>query len=177
MTDRAEIERLLNQTGRTLEGLPTNYHSDDVHNRIKELTGVCGLWTGMPELGAHILHQSDVIELLVGALRDALDNPMQKPLTLEELSAYESKPVFVEAGFMKPNWDKPKITEAKWYLLRWFAKGAEQYRPYIDFVTACIPDNDGCYHERFRRKEYGKSWRCWASRPTDEERSAAAWES
>lgn len=24
--------------------------------------------------------------------------------------------------------------------------------------------------------DYGKEWRCWATKPTDEERAAAAWE-
>lgn len=62
MTDRAEIERLLNQTGRTLEGLPERY--DIVRwNRAANMPGA--------PLDI-ICHQSDVIELLVGALRDAL---------------------------------------------------------------------------------------------------------
>ena len=170
MTNRTEIERLLNQTGRTLEELPDSYSQIEVGNALR---GGANGWT----IGGLILHQSDVIELLVGALRYALDKPMQKPLTLEELGQYEDKPVFLEVGFRRPNWDKPKITHSKWYLLRWFGKGAEQYRNYIDFVTSCVPDNDGCYRESFRRTEYGKSWRAWASKPTDEEREAAAWES
>lgn len=66
MTDRAEIERLLNQTGRTLEGLPNSYSMQEVDNRFKRIIGV---W----RFGDFVLHQSDVIELLVGALRDALD--------------------------------------------------------------------------------------------------------
>lgn len=75
MTSREEIERLLNQTGRTLEGLPERY--DIVRwNRAANMPGA--------PLDI-ICHQSDVIELLVGALRDALDKPMQKPLTLEEV--------------------------------------------------------------------------------------------
>lgn len=64
MTDRAEIERLLNQTGRTLEGLPEHYSAID---RIDCLTKM-GLGESVSE---RILHQSDVIELLVGALRDS----------------------------------------------------------------------------------------------------------
>ena len=58
MTDRAEIERLLNQTGRTLESVTkveTGYES----RRNGKTMSV-------------IMHQSDVIELLVGALKDAL---------------------------------------------------------------------------------------------------------
>ena len=66
MTSRDEIERLLNQTGRTLEGLPKTYDPEFVARSLKG--GRCG-WT----IGGFICHQSDVIELLVGALRDALD--------------------------------------------------------------------------------------------------------
>lgn len=67
MTDRAEIERLLNQTGRTLEGLPESYESEDALKASKR--GRERAWT----LGEVILHQSDVIELLTGALRDSLE--------------------------------------------------------------------------------------------------------
>ena len=176
MTSREEIERLLNATGRTLEGLPLDYETRFYTERIEPHRDGGG-FANEYSMAYEILHQSDVIELLVGALRDALEKPMQKPLTLEELGQYEDKPVFVEVGFRKPNCDRPKITHKKWYLLRWFGKGAEQYRNCIDFVTTCIPDNDGCYHESFRRTQYGKTWRCWATRPTDEEREAAAWES
>lgn len=66
MTDRAEIERLLKATGRTLEGLPKTYDPEFVARSLKG--GRCG-WT----IGGFICHQSDVIELLVGALRDALN--------------------------------------------------------------------------------------------------------
>lgn len=59
MTDRAEIERLLNQTGRTLEG-------------VTEIKIGYGSRTNGKTMSI-IKHQSDVIELLVGALRDALD--------------------------------------------------------------------------------------------------------
>lgn len=67
MTDRAEIERLLNQTGRTLEGLPEFYPEEQAHALYCEVVGKKELWEN------RVLHQSDVIELLVGALRDALD--------------------------------------------------------------------------------------------------------
>ena len=67
MTDRAEIERLLNQTGRTLEGLPKEYPGD----RCRAVGRAHGLTPAVA--GNSLLHQSDVIELLVAALRDALD--------------------------------------------------------------------------------------------------------
>ena len=76
MTDRAEIECLLNQTGRTLEGLPNSYSVQEVDYRFE---GIIGNW----RFGDFVLHQSDVIELLVGALRDAL-NKQPKWISVEE---------------------------------------------------------------------------------------------
>ena len=76
MTDRAEIERLLNQTGRTLEGLPHSYSVQEVDNRFERIIGD---W----RFDDFVLHQSDVIELLVGALRDALDK-RTKWISVEE---------------------------------------------------------------------------------------------
>ena len=66
MTDRKEIERLLNATGRTLDSLPSVHPEDE----RRAAGGVCWITAGMA--GKMILHQNDVIELLVDALRDAL---------------------------------------------------------------------------------------------------------
>ena len=90
MTDRAEIERLLQMTGRTLEGLPDDYGDEKLKVWRSFRDGKFGHVKSF-EMANRILHQSDVIELLVGALRDALDKPIQKPLTLEELSQYEDE--------------------------------------------------------------------------------------
>lgn len=73
MTDRAEIERLLKQTGRTLDGLPTQddyWYADDYVDRNEEI-GMMMYRSGFKRNEPYIMHQSDVIELLVGALRDA----------------------------------------------------------------------------------------------------------
>ena len=67
MTSREEIERLLQMTGRTLEELPESYPS----YRCRDAVLCAGITTRMA--GNMICHQSDVIELLVGALKDALD--------------------------------------------------------------------------------------------------------
>ena len=67
MTNHAEIERLLNQTGRTLEGLPKEYD-------IEFVSGVDNEYPGWYLKSNYILYQSDVIELLVGALRDTLNS-------------------------------------------------------------------------------------------------------
>lgn len=42
-------------------------------------------------------------------------------------------------------------------------------RDCIHFVTHSEED------VKLMRADYGKTWRCWARRPTDEERSSAAW--
>lgn len=71
MTDRAEIERLLNQTGRTLEGLPEEYPKWKCADAVRKLPFDWPI--EMPvAAGNELLNQSDMIELLIGALRDAL---------------------------------------------------------------------------------------------------------
>ena len=79
MADRAEIERLLNQTGRTLEGLPVSYEPEEAMKAYKR--GKERGWT----LGEVILHQSDVIELLVGALRDSQDKQKEQSERIDVL--------------------------------------------------------------------------------------------
>lgn len=145
MTDRAEIECLLNMTGRTLEGLPDNYDPEEAMKASKR-GGERG-WT----LGEVILHQYDVTELLVGALRDALDKPMQKPLTLHQLSIHQGKMWVEFKEFSSANGWQDGLVETLFWTDKVF--------------------------EGFKRCEYLVHWRCWASRPTDEEREAAAWES
>ena len=79
MTDRAEIERLLNQTGRTLEGLPEFYPEEEQQVLYREVIEKRELWEN------RVLHQSDVIELLVGALRDALDKQKEQSERIDVL--------------------------------------------------------------------------------------------
>lgn len=146
MTDNADIERLLQMTGRTLEGLPRKYG-------FGRLVQIDQAYPKLTSKANHIAHQSDVIELLVGALRDALDKPLQEPLTLEDVLKIDD------------------YGEAWWV----------EYE--AGFVTPTILNND--YHQygeqlldgfSVKLFDYGKTWRCWASRPTDEERDAAEWE-
>lgn len=105
---------------------------------------------------AFMMELADVIELLVGALRDALDKPMQKPLTLEEFE--KAKVVWIECSDEDVGNPVPVLTDG-----------------ISDKIAHFLTDNgiraDG------RIDQYGSMWRAWASKPTDEERSAAAWES
>ena len=144
MTDRAEIERLLQMTGRTLEGLPEEH---SMAERIDAMHRP-GEWCEI------VCHQSDVIELLVGALREALDKPLQKPLTYDEALVSEN-PVWAESSISG-------ILDDWFYVYGGDDKAAE-------LLTFGV--EDGWIKSK---SLYNKTWRCWATRPTDEERSAAA---
>lgn len=156
MTDRAEIERLLNQTGRTLEGLPEFYPDEQTLEVYNNMIKGRGLWENA------VLHQSDVIELLVGALRDALDHPKNRPITKQEI--LESIQVI------------PCVIEEKKFGLTYAdilqcSKWDKKYYGMYNAITSAVGI------QKYEIDDYGKTWRCWASRPTDEEREAAAWES
>ena len=110
MTDRAEIERLLNQTGRTLEGLPTQddyWYSDNYVDRNEEI-GMMMYRSGFKRNEPYIMHQSDVIELLVGALRDALEAQQSKWISIEESKPKEFVSVQV---YMTDAGDFPSVRE------------------------------------------------------------------
>lgn len=122
MTDRTEIERLLNATGKTLEGLPTqkgylysgSYEAKE--QKISEMMSSAGFTLSIP----YIMHQSDVIELLIGALRDALAK-QPKWISVEERlpEAYQHVIVHVK--------HTPKY-DAGWHAVEqdcWFGDGWE----------------------------------------------------
>ena len=156
MTGREEIERLLNQTGRTLEGLPALYSSPEAEAAIT-VAGDTRI-----QIGNMLLHQSDVIELLVDALRDALDKPMQQPLTLDDVK--NAGVVFVEYQYTKE-------------LRTAFVVKSANNRDFNVIAAKGTSTLRDCTLTQMSNPLFGKIWRCWASRPTDEEREAAAWES
>ena len=156
MTSREEIERLLNQTGRTLERLPKLYSSPEAEAAIT-VAGDTRIQTGNM-----LLHQSDVIELLVGALRDALDKPMQKPLTLDDVK--NAGVVFVEYQYTKE-------------LRTAFVVKSANNRDFNVIAAKGTSTLRDCTLTQMSNPLFGKIWRAWASRPTDEEREAAKWES
>ena len=97
-----------------------------------------------------LLHQSDVIELLVGALRDALDKPMQKPLTLEDLAITRTGDEV---------WEEQKIGNSI-HLFR---------TPALVLAYMCYQCDDDL-------NKYGRQVRAWKKLPTQEEMEAATWE-
>lgn len=91
------------------------------------------------------------------ALAAALARPLQKPLTTEESKKQVS--VWIEYS------EKVKF--------------GESIEPAL---YVCSDDSESCFDDGFSEqfcledKDYGKMWRCWATKPTDEERGAAKWE-
>lgn len=92
-----------------------------------------------------------MIELLIGALRDALDKPMQKPLTLTEANSYQEQ-LWIEFKNFK---DASGWREGLCDALNW------AHRVYKDFKREAV---------------FMEDYRLWRHRPTDEEREAAKWE-
>ena len=109
-----------------------------------------------------VCHQSDVIELLVGALRDALEKPKNRPITKQEI--LESIQVI------------PCVIEEKKFGLIYgdvlnYDSDIKKYFGILATLSWAVGRTE------YDIDDYGKTWRAWAFRPTDEERSAAAWES
>ena len=86
---------------------------------------------------------------------------LQQPMTFEEFS----KPDLCTAVWME---------RARSYVgetlpvLRFDILGT----PYMGLCGTCEPMQLGRYHI----EDYGKTWRCWAFKPTREEQIAAKWE-
>ena len=80
----------------------------------------------------------------------------QKPLTLEELRRIEEQPVWCETEATR----KPCVVK----------------RSLIDKEDAIFYALGSEYPIFFSVEDYGQIWRCWAEKPTEEERKAAEWE-
>lgn len=86
---------------------------------------------------------------------------MQKPLTLENLNQIES-----EGGRSWPYTTAPYLYMEKLMYRRCIRIG---WGTVYDMITYGFWD--------YRADTYAKTWRLWASNPTDDERDAAPWES
>lgn len=85
----------------------------------------------------------------------------EKPLEpLPEVQIYGDEPVWLE---IKAEFDEPRIVDISLS----FVNPAE--RAEITFMGQSR-------RAHLRIDHYGKTWRCWPRRPTDEERKAAEWD-
>ena len=81
--------------------------------------------------------------------------PILKPMTLEEVIAFDGE-----------IWMEDKSDFDVW-ACRCFFNRAEK-KMTVHYITMNT--------EVLEFSTYGKTWRCWSRKPTDEERSAAGWE-
>ena len=104
---------------------------------------------------------SDMLRVFNDMYKELHDTPeklIQKPMTLGELHA------LIDAGEEAVIYCETEDDEANLYATLLYGG-----RIYDRYGEAPGPDH-------IRSETYGKTWRAWASRPTDEERSAAPWE-
>lgn len=103
---------------------------------------------------------TDMLRVLNGMYKEleaAPEKKLQKPMTLEDIKP--GKVLFIEFhDDCYPDIEPVKIIEGLSYNLVGYEKLGWSARFNIDGFS------------------YGRSWRCWASRPTDEELKAAPWE-
>lgn len=85
------------------------------------------------------------------------DPAIQKPLTLGELHA------LIDAGAEAVAWSESKDDPEIFAAIFYNGKTIDRFDQRLNSSDLHFPS-------------YGKRWRCWASRPTDEERQAAPWE-
>lgn len=106
-------------------------------------------YVSSPEVGGF-----KTVEEALGAAKAAAlrrYTPLLKPMTLEEVDEH------VRSNDANPLWieDKTGYPSDEWILAATVWQMCKIMR---------------------NRDEYGKTWRCWERKPTDEERSAAEWE-
>lgn len=112
------------------------------------------------EKGLPYEHVEEVASDALALIHHLESNQMKKPMTLEE--ALQAKAVWIE--------DDGCETGVELYPVLYYAKG---YPKKSVFITAMDNEDNQAW---LNNEEYGITWRCWASRPTEEERAAAKWE-
>lgn len=90
------------------------------------------------------------------AYEKAIRRPLQKPLTLEE-SIVKDRVVWLEHRELYGSTPCACVLSDTSQVVHIFRLG----NALAGFVTV---------------RKYGETWRCWATKPTDEERAAAKWE-
>lgn len=113
---------------------------------------------GCPDCAA----QSPISYSAESALATALSRPLQKPLTLEEAKKNPIVIYFEHKSFSNLNRYGVRIMGKKQYQM--------QDGSIIPLLSKYIKNNS-LYIGKF-----GLDWRCWATKPTDEEREAAKWD-
>ena len=127
----------------------------------------------MSELEIVISDLQDIIEILVnngyggwaitiGKAISLLKEQKAKVLTVDQLEDALDTVVWLETPVSKNLADGYALIMA--------------YSHKYGFMLFDSPFGDNPSQDRLEYSEYGKSWRCWNKRPTDEQRQAVKWE-
>lgn len=116
-----------------------------------------------PECGIIMRAPHGMLDMLMKNWRDVhmKEAPANKPLTFHEakLLNINEEPLFVECNFGERWGSVPPLN--CWIVgLAWFRKWRAPEDAPSGWIEEC----------------YGKEWRCWTKKPTNEERKAAPWE-
>lgn len=105
-------------------------------------------------LGVRDQHDAENMARMLA--RSCTDMVKNRVLTLEEVTGSEEPCVFLESKHLKPIWAVDCV----------IAPDCKSIQ--VEYIHSNT-NYKGC-------DDYGKTWRCWAHRPTDEERAAVPWE-
>lgn len=113
-------------------------------------------WQIAPETEYKIIINANLEEVVDALISHGVTvREMQKPLTLEELRRIEEQPVWCETEATRT----PCVVK----------------RSLIDKEDAIFYALGSECPIFFSIETYGQIWRCWAEKPTEEERKAAEW--
>ena len=93
-----------------------------------------------------------------------LKSQVPSVMTLAELWHMEHKPVYLERKNSRLYTTEPSIV----------LKTERCYIPSLGESYILMRENK--IHDKYWACDYNKTWRCWTSRPTDEQREAVKWE-
>ena len=117
--------------------------------------------------GLKELHGSKETMELLSDVITVLKEQEPKVLTREELKQFDERPCWFESHGTYMG------QKGFWIIPYMFTCYETMYYVY---PLMQINDRGDCHWSELGLSAYNKAWRCWSSRPTDEQREAAKWE-
>ena len=108
-------------------------------------------------------YESNCVNRLKMDALELLKAQVPRVMPLEELWHMEHKPVYLERKNSRLYMTEPSIV----------LKTERCYIPSVGDGYILMRENK--IHDKYWACDYNKTWRCWTSRPTDEQREAAPW--
>lgn len=199
MTPDERVEKLLNRAGQTISDLPRSFAGGpEAYGEEARKNALCAAWSWyLPAvisagdavdfmqnrrnetvMAQYILHLTDVIDRMETALENVCGErdyllktvSLQEPrvLTLDEIVNLIGVPRWAEYKVAIPGTNDVMV-QAGWVMVIDEQLINREYDEH--FVT--FADEFGTH--KYHVGAYKKGWRCWSSRPTEEQSEAAPW--